>query len=466
MSQFSDMLKIYVDESCYNIKQISEMCEIDRTLLQKILKGDRKPSEKFVEKVSGVLMLTNTQKEALEEAFKIVSVGEEVYYRRQKVGEIINKFYSMKNNSEILADFNISLDIDNIPEISVYHDRHSLLKNLQLLFSYDVAKGSDINIIMQPSEDLVNLLRVCFCDNNNSQINHIFCFNKNSGISTTREYNLDIFEIIYRVAARCGGYIPYYYYENVDSHINSSSIMPCLIFTDNFVLCADEKLENGIIYKLKKIRDFYSRIFENKKSKCKKLLTSAKEPLEVYDFWHNVGNLSMSISYCPCVFVAVSVELIKKYIVFPQEYVQPISDLIMSNKEKLLNNNVRYLFFEEGLKYFMDTGLLFEVPNSYYKPLSIEDRKNILREIIEITEKDIWEYRIIKPEVIDANSNLAINVMSNQSLKFALSDKTFFYVSVNEQSLINAFSDYLGCFSNSENIYSKEITLMIMRKYL
>ena len=44
MSQFSNLLSIYIKESPYNIKNLANEIQIDRTILQKYISGKRFPT--------------------------------------------------------------------------------------------------------------------------------------------------------------------------------------------------------------------------------------------------------------------------------------------------------------------------------------------------------------------------------------------------------------------------------------
>ena len=44
MSQFSDLLSIYIKESPYNVKNLANKIQMDRTILQKYISGNRFPT--------------------------------------------------------------------------------------------------------------------------------------------------------------------------------------------------------------------------------------------------------------------------------------------------------------------------------------------------------------------------------------------------------------------------------------
>ena len=99
MSGFSELLTEYVGRGVYSKRQIAEMCGIDRTMLQKILSGNRKPkNEDFVLKVGSKLAISVEELKRLLEEFHILDVGTDTYYQRKEVETVIKDFYKAIKN--------------------------------------------------------------------------------------------------------------------------------------------------------------------------------------------------------------------------------------------------------------------------------------------------------------------------------------------------------------------------------
>ena len=158
MSQFSELLREYINKKDITIKALAEKCGIDRTYLHKILKGERKvPSMEFVENISLQLMLSAEDKSRLIELYSISEMGEEVYNRRKQVSKIIHDMAKTNMEEPDGLTFKTEVDIGAVPEISIYTDKRELRKNLQVLICSDVQNGSDIQVIAQPTEFLTYL---------------------------------------------------------------------------------------------------------------------------------------------------------------------------------------------------------------------------------------------------------------------------------------------------------------------
>ena len=213
MSQFSELLREYIKKKDITIKALAEKCGIDRTYLHKILKGERKvPSVDFVENISLQLMLSTEDKSRLMELYNISEMGEDVYNRRKQVSKIIHDMANTNMEDPDALTFKTEVDIDSVPEISIYTDKRELRKNLQVLICSDVHNGSDIQVIAQPTEFLTNLLSIA-AEGSESAINHLFFFDNTSYEKNTAKYNLDIFPFICHLAQKHEKYEAFYYYE-------------------------------------------------------------------------------------------------------------------------------------------------------------------------------------------------------------------------------------------------------------
>lgn len=471
MSQFSALLKEYTERSGVTIKTLSEMCGIERTYLHKILKGERKaPSVEFVSEISRQLMLSAEDRSELIKQYEIAEMGEAVYSRRKQVAEIIHSMAAASAEAEKTIPFKTKIELENVPETSVYTDSKELFRNIQVLLSYDVQNGSDIRIIAQPSGYLSRLLNYCF-ESKDSNIYHLFCVDNsgNRGSAYDNKYNLDIFPCMCELAMEHEKYYPFFYYDNAEAHINSTSLMPQVIITDNFVICTDDKYEEGAIYRSPVMVQFYLRQFEKLRKKCMKLLEHAVDIMEYVYFWYDEAANFISMDFQPCTMMCLTEEIFDAHATLPPDMRDLIKEKLELGRKSLLSSSFTNLFSEKGLAEFMETGEIFELPSVLYTRPTLAERKIMLQNMIVLCENGICDYRIIKNDYFASSRNLCINVAENSSLNIVArndSFKDFSYMKVNETSVIQAFWDYYNYLLTTDNVCTPEETIEIMRSYL
>lgn len=103
MSVFSDLLSEYITMKDVGVYPLSQFCGLDRSFMYKIINGKRNPSgEDVVRKMAQFMQLTPREKTDFMDAFYITQMGEEVYYRRKSVGELIETFSRREGRKEYI----------------------------------------------------------------------------------------------------------------------------------------------------------------------------------------------------------------------------------------------------------------------------------------------------------------------------------------------------------------------------
>ena len=96
MSEFSDKCRAFIEKSNTNVYQISKKSGLDRTMLQKMVKGTKVPSPSFFEKFCDFLVINKAEKEELEQLFKIERMGRDVYECRCEIEKLFLDFKNLK----------------------------------------------------------------------------------------------------------------------------------------------------------------------------------------------------------------------------------------------------------------------------------------------------------------------------------------------------------------------------------
>ena len=93
MSIFSDTLKYYIDETNIRVLPLARYCEMERSTVYKFITGKRLPhSLEVVEKIAQFMRLSPVETDKLKNAWKITSIGPDIYYSRKSVEDFICHF--------------------------------------------------------------------------------------------------------------------------------------------------------------------------------------------------------------------------------------------------------------------------------------------------------------------------------------------------------------------------------------
>ena len=105
MNPFQKSLNEYIDAKDITIYALAKISGIERSFLQKMKNGSRIPTdEKIVHTLSQSLMLTPSETMELLKAYRITKMGEENYYRREQVRNIITSFCDTQITSQLITN--------------------------------------------------------------------------------------------------------------------------------------------------------------------------------------------------------------------------------------------------------------------------------------------------------------------------------------------------------------------------
>lgn len=464
------MLKSYTDKRNITIVSMSKQLGIDRATLHKIISGDRRaPDEKFVADVCRLLMLSADETERMTELYRISVMGDGVYRRRCTVRDIIKGLSDMSWSKRQDDKMWTKPVIADIPSVSSVYTSQELWKRITALLSEEIQKGSEIRMIAQPSENLSNILRYAMPPSSSNTLYHMICLDNSEDLNGSHDYNLGIFPHICELSSDIKGYTPVYYYDNAAPHLDSMTLLPVLIVTDSFAVCTDDKISRGIIYNEPEAAVFYRRQFEDMRGNCYPLVISDNSLNSLFLKACRYPKNTTIIHYQPSFFYALSdEEVLDNCNYFKCGKPEKITELMGKIRRSFIGRGQTELFCEDGLKEFMETGIVYEFPRDFFKSIDEKKRKAFLKKMIEMTEKGLYDYRIVRKDH-GVSGRLRINCLGGTDVRLMMRSDDFdnvVYVQTDEQSLVHAFGDYIDHLLEDGMALSSRETIKIMKSYL
>ena len=462
MTHFSDKLKQYTERRGVTIVSLAKQLGIDRATLHKIISGERRPtSEQLVQDISRILLLSVDETNELMELYKRTIMGENVYRRRLMVRRMIERLSNFDLKTAENADCSEPPDF---PAIKACFNHDELLRGIKNILIPSVRKGSAVRIVAQPSEKLSPVFIMSAA--RGAVIEQIICFDNSSDNSDSDCFNLDIFPEICTFALFYPEYCPLCYYDKVEAHINSMTLLPVLIVTDEVVVCADSELNSGMIYKDPMTVRFYKGVFGKLRDNCYPFLQVDKDFEQMISRGSEYPKYTLTFDYQPSIVLAADEEHLRHMLEPDSNYAQSVVRRSKRLKERFLGMGYINIFALDGLRDFLDTGLSTELSTPPSRALTMNERVKILRTMISLAENRSYEYRIIKKEY--APSGIRVSLLESRNVKLVshLPDRSMAFVNVTEQSIVYAFNDYIGYLLSEGIVLSREKTLELMRNEL
>ena len=476
MSVFSDLLNQFIKEKKIKIYSLAAACQMDRSMLYRILNGKRNaPSPETFLRICEYLQLAPSELEQLQNAYNLTRAGASLYYKRKSVEEFFLSFpshLSAGNIKPLLHDAPFSPELPEtknacIPlfskaEIDYYMHGIFLLESAK-------EKGS-IQLFWQPDCPFLFSTLSSLRLSRPMSISHVICFSKNDQFTAQRHlYNLEYLETMLPLFFADMDYHPYYFYDDIAAHYQNFNGFSCMVLTSDYAIVSTSDYQKGFLYKgasyLQLLRDLYLSYQE----KCKPLF-------HVIDYLTMDGSLQQMYRISPsyvlqpeaCLMPLVHDELLEKAI-YPQipdrdGLIRQVSLLLKSNRELLEPEKFIIYFTIPGLKQFLSTGRIHEVPEELYQPLTFAQRKELLESMLPYCESGV--YHLLKSPLNQLTANLHIVV--NHTMGYLLF-KDFrgqiLCLVFNEPSLLDTFMDYME-YLKEEGIYSGEETARLVRELL
>lgn len=465
MSNFGRLLEKYIKRNKMSVKAASEYLGINRTTLQHMIAGDRSLKNiAAAEEVGRKLMLTTDEMKEFLDNYKISVMGENVYKRRQKVQNILSRMENVipLNGADIPNAARNTAEPYASERTIAFYNKFELDKCIRAVLNSEINSRSEILLLAQPSEYLNTVIYSCTDKLPIGSVKQYFCMDNNFNADDPNESNLDILYDAFFLASVIENYEPFYYYDNIASHINSNSLLPYCLVTDNYAVTFDYDFSRGIFYSDPAAVGFYRDIMKKYERNSQLFFSRRSSAQSLMSFYGDSFEDSYHYHYHPCVMLAVSDDIIaRRTICSPAERMA----FLKFKKEvypKCFTHKIYIFFNEAGLKEFMESGVVSDLPDYCYEKPDMRDRLSILQKMIEFTETGALTYRILKENIFDGKYSPTIDVADN-FIKIDHRKKLF---TISEQGLIYSFNDYFEYLSKSDMIYTKEETVAIMKKYL
>lgn len=481
MSVFAKKLKYFIEKSGQTIYSVSLTSGVERTMLHKMIKGDRIPSNKdIVLSIARTLLLSPSDTNDLLTAYEMSHRGEAAYRQLQHVQQLLLDCVKPSLlNIRSAPPENLFCNLKNI--ISEQHASTQIIKEkphinqlVRTMLEMELQKpDGNVCLIAQPNyqylyESLASMTRF----SPSAKIQNIICFD--GGSNDDDCYNLHCLEKLLPTLLACPSFEARCYYDHVSSIFNEWSLFPCMLLTSDYVLCFSSDASQALLYDDAKVNSFMQQFFKKKLSYttpvCHSLKTSFQNYMEsvlMAEDTISPGSHIYTILYQPCITPFIDRDIILKHLnmkYFSDEMLQRIiAHFEMLKNQKTVINSC---FTKEGMELFLTTGRLTEIPDQFYRPLDMKSRQRVMHNMMQAAEHGIFIPHIIDTTKFNLPRELSVEALSpTQIILYLYAENDIaFSLSINEPGLLHAFYQFLEYVHTSRLVYSSKQTLAILQE--
>lgn len=467
MSMFSQLLQKHFQEKSLKIYQIAQLSNIERTLLQKILTGSRKPSsEEQVDRLAQALMLTASETKELQNAYQILHMGEENWHRRSAVWNLMQSFHITDSTLDIGFSPDVSVSFQD--STTVVHGAISVKRALySILLQESCNPQGELFIVAQPDFSfLINCLNLI--NFTSLPIEHFISFGSRSEDSTS---NLNLLERIIPTLLTCKGYTPFGYYENTPSLFGPNSFLPNMVLTSHYSMQFSSDCESAVISSLPDVLKLCNNFIKQKRASAFPIFKKQNSFEEYLDsiIAEPMHEQRYVLVDTPYLFPFLTPEMCDRHLYEEELGSRRIAQLKRRLQSIHSPTSVFHsLLTSDGFQQLYTSGRFTEIPKRCYSAFCTEEVRFLLHRALEWQEAGRYRMHVIKNPHLLFPPNLCITAFSSLQVSFVINHPKVGFLALNLQdpSFSFAIFDFIQYLMEETLSHSPEDSAALLRSFL
>lgn len=506
---FVNLLRDTMDHKKVSRRELAVGTQLGE-IVYKYVKGTRKvPNIYVVDKLADYMQCSPVDKERLRQAWRLETYGQQRLERWKQLDRFF-AHYSLDLAGDEGYSFHINIQKDTKPYLFLHNELEVQQAILALLddcsghadengksrsagsagkdstSSENVAYSSNglirvqdgnpaggVYVVMQANEDsMLQLLRFAEQRTKNLPIYHIFSLpainddGQESADEGKKDYSLislQYLQAVIPLTLESSHYESRYYYSEI-SDAQTWPLGGSFLLSDRYAVIFGNSREgkNGIFSSdpelLRYLRKTFRRIHQESRPFLKHV-SSYEALLETY-YSPQLKEMSGEwYSYCeqPCLCPYLTPAMVEKYIhkqAAPASLLEGFVENITWYRENQLSKVVEFSRLS-GIRRFLQTGRMDEIPVELYDPLSIEDRLAVLDSWLKTQETNPTHFLRWNDE---ENSRLSAHFFPGKGLNISFyADNLFCTFYTEERNLVVSFEDYFTHIEEDQVLTEEEV---------
>lgn len=470
--KFEQRFKEIQEQEGFSIAKVCRLANIERTLFQKLTKGQRHPPTELLARFLQQTTLSVSQKKELLHLYEIERVGERRFYARQYVATLFQQLGQLAESAshEQSATHLPTKPPLHLPDIHIVSGQlqTDLFLEQWILDALSNQQTLQVFLPFAQKNFFDHLRRICLANHTHLSMNHILAFEKDGERKPT--INLEILSEALRFASISpSGYRPRLFYCNTDTPVDAYIPMPYYCATESSVILFDAHGDKVIYCKNKPFLQSYRDHFTSTFAEANALIQPADTSISALESYisciHQRGDLLVSYEEEPCFARYITADLVEKYIVDALPNRPQVVAAICSLYENMGSSTdcTQSFFSERGLYDFTVSGVISYFPKGLCRPLEFEDRLLFLQSIRDDVAQQNAAFYIVKKEEMYLSPNMIVEAFSDNTVLFVEQNVNGIHTTIlQETSIYDNILDFFQHLAQSNGIHSRESTLSIL----
>lgn len=476
MSIFSEVLSELIQQKEIKVFSMVKYCHLDRSTMYKIINGKRNPPAPDVyKKMTDFMRLTPTENQRLTEAWKITRMGSETYYKRKSVENLICHFPSALPTPPLNYYINSQNDPGEAGEKNciALSSRQHMNYFLHRMFLEEAGKkDGNISLFMQADYDFLFSLLSSLKPSGTLKVQHILCMSSKTQFTSENEvYNLQCLKKIFPLYMTELKYTVWYFYDEIQSHFYNFNLFPYMILTTEAAILCSSDYQEGIYFQDKDIVNMLRKIYLSCREKCSPLFEAVQiRPENCVNIFSALFRFSyqeetmigIQPEACLTPFLAGGIldDIFNREIDNGSFILSQGQKAFECSRQKISKNQFFLYFTLPGLVHFARTGLVEEIPEIFYRPLTLSQRIMVLQNVLTCCQTGT--YRILEESLSYLPQNLHLCICGGEgSILFRENNGHVVFLLIKESGLLDTFRDYLEHMEDSSFYKPEEAAFLV-----
>lgn len=468
MKEFRALLKEKIKESGKNISTISRESGVERTSLHKALSGERMLPYHAVKKLCTYFNLTPHEEEIFCEYYNIQVQGIEKFESRKIITHILNELANLPFNVEKTKKIGRSAGLPEEMDYTGISTGSYAVRNMicNIVLQELREENPKLYIFLPPQDEflmyyLYNIFNEYQTD---MEVWHIIPYFVNNDIQ--KNSGLEAFERILPIILTAREkYHSYYFYCKIE---DIAIPFPNYIITRRGILHISSDLMAAYYDVQTDVVNYYRTFFNQAIQKSTSLLVVQQNILSILQTYSETiaDNSYYTFMPQPCMARFYTDELIEQKVrqgLPGREMIVRQSQLKFAEISKVTGDYFTF-FTEKGVRQFIQTGVISDIPTQMIEPLSVEERCQLIKQLKDGIENDVITGRFVITEKLMLPQYLSFSVTAKKQIEiFTLpqneQQESFYNIHVDEPILGEMFLDFVQYLPKSDLVFSKEETV-------
>ena len=483
--RFPEYLRHLLTSRRLNVSDAARIIRVERSTLSRAVNGTRLPKWNVISQLSDCLQLTPDEARRLHALYNEAAMGEDAYRILERVKELImslcrfNRF-AWEDQASIVRTGTASDPYDGIGGALIKSGfitgSASIEMAISALVREEAQAESGIVEMMMPADNkalLSRLTRECH-QIGGIKIEHLVNYVVTRDESGADVLNgLDILEYALQMMMSYGSdYHPYFLYSD---SAHSSDALPNLIVTGKRLMRISSDYTCAEISSNPNAVQYYRSHIQKLKSVCRPFIKFQFDPMQMMlDYSKVNANVAcQTIMNHPCTGQYITEEIIESAVYEDLPEREAICKMAAQYFAGMAQSSARNttFFTRTGVRDFLKTGVISDVPSGVSRPLSPEHRREIIRRFTDDVRKGRISAWLIDETMLSIPPNLTIGTSEYPvgvffSKQMAEQKTPYFSIVVMERIIAQALYDFMMYLPSSNFVLDKQETLNCLQQCL